>query len=262
MQQPTPFNRLNHQGVSLNLPHTPSGYMGYVGDSDAAIQEHSDGLTPPSWGDRRVNRAAEHPKGRKTNYGGPTITATSKMADRYSGLIPGAVSPEEADRLKRLAAKIKKCGTCQADGKYNNRCGLSVCPRCSGRKARKYRETLEDRMAVDKNVPSVLVTIGVGVDDLTRGIMIFRHCFAKLRRRKVWTDAVVWGEFHITPEPTRVGAIMRWNLHAHGIVETRPNVILDSVVLHALWQRMLGYHGLGGSIHVKPVTQNFVRFRR
>ncbi len=203
-------------------------------------------------GSLRAAKIASQVKGVTHNHRQDSITVDSGQRPLATSLL--------ANRLEQIGAfaAARKLRACSApkDEQGNNppRCGHAACPRCQRRKAKRYRKRLEVRFQTLDPTLARFITCTVATDDLGWGLRTLNTALLRLRRRRVWVDSIVGGEFFIEPHPAREMAGVDWNVHAHLIAQLCKLDALDVPLLKETWTELLSELGAAGKLFVKRVT--------
>lgn len=155
-----------------------------------------------------------------------------------------SVGPLDHRLLWSAAQRLESCVTTY------RRCGHSACPRCNGRKARRYRQHLERQVGQLRGRRFGCVTLTMPTNDPIQGHKELTWAFGRLRRRVVWKRAFEGGEHHVQLEPSRIGTVRRWNLHTHALLLCRPATQIQESELRASWSRILYLRGRQGSLYL------------
>jgi len=177
---------------------------------------------------------------------------TLALSDRLSDL---SVRCEGGWRVWRLARRIREC----ALNEYGWRCDHPVCPRCSARKAKKYRERIERELrALRPGVRVYHLTLTRGDDTIVGGRKRLLKAFRLLRRRHSFGQ-VLGGSFQVEVLPTNSGS-MKWNVHLHAVIfsSSRHLPLAD---MRAAWLEIAGVDDVPGSLCLSLV-QPFPRSDR
>jgi hypothetical protein len=193
------------------------------------------------------------------------VSLTQQLATRLELLLP-TVRLAELKKFRSWIARLRVCGTRELkliNGQEVSRrpvtakrCGLAICPSCQAELAVKQQDRLTPwiRECLAAGIPLALIRLSIAeVDSLAHTIQLFGEAFTLLRRRKLWSDAVVGGAQFVDPAPALDGKRHRWNVHAHLVVELVPGVAFLTSKLAALWTEILAALGATGGVDAKEV---------
>jgi hypothetical protein len=192
------------------------------------------------------------PEPESPGYTGSPNSRTAALARWFAQACGDAVfrgEVEHAARLQELSRLLWRCA--ETDGW---RCGSPVCPRCTCRKAKRYRERMERRLRTPGTYALVTLTLACG--ELRPGARALFRFVARLRRRALWCRNVEGGELHAQVKRSG-GDGQPWNVHVHALVRLRERERLDGRDLRAAWQTVLHAAGARGSAHVRTLTKHW-----
>jgi hypothetical protein len=182
---------------------------------------------------------------------------TRRLEARFSELASEASEAGNPERAELFGWAARRLFGCRRE-----HCGSVFCPRCSGRKARRYRERIEGHLTAAKGAQFSLVTLTVGCDVPVHGYDVLIACAGLLRRRQVWTEVVAGGQQHIEVKPTdRITSARPWNVHLHAIVEIVPKAKFNAEKIRAEWCDLVRRHDLPGNADVQPIRRKWAKKR-
>lgn len=160
----------------------------------------------------------------------------------------------EAAALRHHAYRLLRCA---AEDGWN--CGSALCPACSAAKAKKHRNELvrlmRDTGLTEAN--AVFLTFTVATDtSLSAGCAALTVAMGRLRRLKIWNQAIRGGFYFVQIEPVFTLAMPSgWNTHAHGLFQQVAPGALDVEALSLEWPALLTSIDarLVGRVHNEPV---------
>ncbi len=177
---------------------------------------------------------------------------TLALAERISRI--ETTDPAHQMLLDKIAFRLRRC----AEDQNGWKCENFACPRCSARSAKRRRKKAEGMLA--RTPPEYWIghlTLTLGSDDLGRGRHILLATFARLRRRRWWTNSIHAGRGQLEIAPS-VGTNREWNVHLHVVLWIIRSV--SNSRLRSTWQTLLNEEQLAGSATLTTIRKRFVPF--
>lgn len=114
-------------------------------------------------------------------------------------------------------------------------CGSRLCPFCGRGRATRLARRLRVHIASMKRPKHLVLTFRSRDLPLPSQLQLLRRAFAKLRRTRVWRDAVAGGVYSI--EVTRNNETGLWHPHLHTVIDAK---FMPQAVIARLWGSFIG----------------------